>query len=428
MKFHTLEAPSGKYPPPNTHIKVLLIALTLSLLTVIPLCLNNSPSSPLPSPESDISSLKSIEQGKNNISGLKSTLPGKNCDVFRGNWVPYPNGTYYTNTSCSMIIDQQNCLKFGRPDTEFLKWRWKPEECELPFFDAVQFLELVRGKSLAFLGDSVGRNQMQSLLCLLSSVAYPEDLSHDYSSNTDYFKRYLYTDYQFTIGTLWAPFLVKFKEADPSAYSFNSIMNLYLDEPDEAWATEVEKFDYVIVSAGQWFFRPLLLSENGQVIGCSTCQKENITDLTPYYAYRNAFRTVFRTLQGLKNYKGVTFLRTFSPAHFENGAWNEGGNCVRTKPFTKEEMKLDGYMLEMYLNQVEELKAAEKQGRKMGLQFRLLDTTEAMLLRPDGHPNYYGRSPHRNMTLADCVHWCLPGPIDTWNEFLLYMLKTEQSS
>lgn len=171
MKFNTLEIPRGKYPPPNTHIKVLVLALTLSLLTVIPLCLNSSPSSPLSSPEKDIGSLKSIEQGKNNISGLKSTVPGKNCDVFRGNWVPYPNGTYYTNTSCSLIIDQQNCMKFGRPDTEFLKWRWKPDECELPFFGAVQFLELVRGKSLAFLGDSVGRNQMQSLLCLLSSVS-----------------------------------------------------------------------------------------------------------------------------------------------------------------------------------------------------------------------------------------------------------------
>ncbi|PQM41031.1 protein trichome birefringence-like 19 [Prunus yedoensis var. nudiflora] len=77
----------------------------------------------------------------------------------------------------------------------------------------------------------------------------------------------------------------------------------------------------------------------------------------------------------------------------------------------------------MYLTQVEELKAAEEQGLLRGLQFRLMDTTEAMLLRPDGHPNFYGHSPHRNMTLADCVHWCLPGPIDTWNEILLYMLK-----
>ncbi|KAL7184865.1 hypothetical protein ACSBR2_026918 [Camellia fascicularis] len=52
-----------------------------------------------------------------------------------------------------------------------MKWRWKPDECELPLFNAVQFLELVRGKTLAFVGDSVGRNQMQSLTCLLASVS-----------------------------------------------------------------------------------------------------------------------------------------------------------------------------------------------------------------------------------------------------------------
>ena len=88
-------------------------------------------------------------------------------------------------------------------------------------------------------------------------------------------------------------------------------------------------------------------------------------------------------------------------------------------------MKLDGYNLASYMTQVEEFRTAEKEAEKRGLKFRLLDTTEAMVLRPDGHPNYYGHSPQENRTLADCAHWCLPGPIDTWNEFLLQMLKAE---
>ncbi|MBA0794945.1 hypothetical protein Gohar_019227, partial [Gossypium harknessii] len=90
------------------------------------------------------------------------------CDVFSGKWVVYPQGPYYTNETCPLIIDQHNCMKFGRPDLQFMKWRWKPFGCELPLFDATQFLEIVRGKSMAFVGDSVGRNQMQSLLCLLA--------------------------------------------------------------------------------------------------------------------------------------------------------------------------------------------------------------------------------------------------------------------
>ncbi|XP_041004235.1 protein trichome birefringence-like 19 [Juglans microcarpa x Juglans regia] len=411
MKFHAIELFNGKTSSPNIPKQVFQLALTLIFLSIISLCLNRNTHSPLSFP-------------KLNFQGLRSIGFHKECDIFIGKWVPFPRGPYYTNATCSLITDQQNCIKFGRPDTEFMKWRWKPDDCELPLFDAVQFLELLRGKSLAFVGDSVGRNQMESLLCLLASVVYPEDISYN-MSDTD-FKRWFYADYNFTLATLWSPYLVKAGDADPSGHSSNSIMNLYLDKVDEAWAAEITKFDYVIISAGQWFFRPLMLYENGQLIGCHKCQKENVTDLIAYYAYRKAFRTAFRTLLNLKDYKGVTFLRTFSPAHFENGDWNNGGSCVRTRPYTKEEFKVDRYyIMKMYSTQEEEQRAAAKEGKERGLQFRLLNTTEVMLLRPDGHPNRLGHSRHGNVTIADCVHWCLPGPIDTWNEFLLYMLRRE---
>ncbi|XP_059670706.1 protein trichome birefringence-like 19, partial [Cornus florida] len=366
------------------------------------------------------SSLQSPGEASNDSKSI--SLEHK-CNIFSGNWVPYPDGLpYYTNETQCSIDDRQNCLKFGRPDTEFLKWRWQPDECDLPMFDGVHFLELVRGKTLAFLGDSVGRNQMQSLVCLLASSATPIDVS--YVSDTR-FRRWLYADYNFTIAALWSPLLVKSREADPNGFSQDSLMSLYLDEADEAWTTQVEKADIVIISAGQWFFRPFMYYENGKVVGCHKCQKENVTDLTFYYGYKMAFRTAFRALLNLQNFTGLTFLRTFSPSHFENGDWNKGGNCVRTRPFTKQEMKFDGYSLELYKTQVEELRAAEKEGKKRGLRFRTLDISEAMVLRPDGHPNHYGHSPQENKTIPDCVHWCMPGPVDTWNEFLLQMLKME---
>jgi len=94
----------------------------------------------------------------------------KYCDIFRGEWVPDPEAPYYTHKTCHMIQEHQNCLKYGRPDLGFLKWRWRPSGCELPRFDPLQFLQFARGKSLAFVGDSLARNHMQSLLCLLSQV------------------------------------------------------------------------------------------------------------------------------------------------------------------------------------------------------------------------------------------------------------------
>lgn len=75
---------------------------------------------------------------------------------------------------------------------------------------------------------------------------------------------------------------------------------------------------------------------------------------------------------------------------------------------------------------MEEFRRAEAEGRRRGLKYRLLDMTQAMLLRPDGHPSKYGHWPDEKVTLYnDCVHWCLPGPIDAWSDFLLEMMKME---
>ncbi|GFY86823.1 similar to TRICHOME BIREFRINGENCE-LIKE 19 [Actinidia rufa] len=338
----------------------------------------------------------------------------------RGSGVPNPKGPYYTNETKCEIDDRQNCMKFGtRPDTDFMKWRWKPYKCELPLFDALEFLELVRGKKLAFLGDSVGRNQMQSLVCLLASAVIPQDISYTPDKR---FRSWLYADYNFTIIALWSPLLVKASEPDePQGY----LMNLYLDEPDEAWTSQIEDIDILIISAGQWFFRPFVYYQKGEMVGCHICNKNNIKELDVFYTYKMAFRTAFQTLLKARKFRGLTFLRTFSASQFENGEWNTGGDCRRKKPFTRHEMRLDWCNLEFYKTQVKELKVAERRGKKRGLKFKVLDTTEAMLMRPDGHPSHYGHWPQDNNTAADCVHWCMPGPIDTWNELLLQMLKKE---
>ncbi|BAB10899.1 unnamed protein product [Arabidopsis thaliana] len=45
-----------------------------------------------------------------------------------------------------------------------------------------------------------------------------------------------------------------------------------------------------------------------------------------------------------------------------------------------------------------------------------------MLMRPDGHPNsYWGNKWMKGFN--DCTHWCLPGPINAWSEFLMAILR-----
>ncbi|XP_051119021.1 protein trichome birefringence-like 19 [Andrographis paniculata] len=348
-------------------------------------------------------------------------LQDEKCDLFRGEWVPNPERPYYTNATCDAIQDHQNCMKFGRPDLGFLKWKWKPDGCYLPVFEPHQFLHLVRGKSLAFVGDSVARNHMQSLICLLSRVAYPLDLSDP----TDQNKRYEYREYDFNMSMFWTPYLVKTGKLESNT-PVSRPFDVYLDEYDDRWTTQIGFFDYIVISAGHWFFRPTYFHVNRRLIGCLYCSDSHVRRRGAAFSYRRAFRTAFRAINDAVDFDGVTFLRTFAPSHFEGGSWDKGGDCRRTAPYRRNEIGLRDYALEMYAVQLEELRIARRAGSGTGAKFRLLDATKTMMLRPDGHPSKYGHWPGVNVSLPnDCVHWCLPGPIDAWNDFLLELLKRE---
>ncbi|KAL6961053.1 hypothetical protein U1Q18_038816 [Sarracenia purpurea var. burkii] len=253
-------------------------------------------------------------------------------------------------------------------------------------------------------------------------VAHPDDDAPNASSG------WFYSHHNFTLIAIWSPHLVKCSDGNRVAGGSSAVLGLLsldLDKSDEAWTARIQNFDYVIISAGHWFSRPLIYQEKGKVVGCHDCRNNNITEFSRYYGYRMALRTTFATILAHQNFKGVTILRTISPTHFGSKDWVSGGNCSMTRPFSKQEAKMDAHNLEMYLTEVDEFRAAEREGRRRGLEFRLLDVTEAMAMRADGHPYRYGKKKNE---LADCLHWCLPGPIDSWNEFLIHLLERDLES
>lgn len=89
------------------------------------------------------------------------------CDTTKGKWVIDENYPLYTNASCPFIDEGFNCQANGRADKDYMKWRWQPQDCDIPRFNATKMLELIRGKRVVFVGDSINRNQWESMLCLL---------------------------------------------------------------------------------------------------------------------------------------------------------------------------------------------------------------------------------------------------------------------
>lgn len=54
------------------------------------------------------------------------------CALFMGTWVHDDSYPIYQSSACSIIDPEFNCQMYGRPDSDYLKYRWKPANCELP--------------------------------------------------------------------------------------------------------------------------------------------------------------------------------------------------------------------------------------------------------------------------------------------------------
>ncbi|KAF0893969.1 hypothetical protein E2562_033386 [Oryza meyeriana var. granulata] len=408
---------------------------TYALYALLPLAVLHyllfSPPPPGPPPLAASSSSSPPPHGE-----VRKAAPAPRCDYSEGEWVRSTAGPRYNGTSCGATIKEgQNCMAHGRPDTGYLYWRWQPRgRCALPPFAPGEFLELVRGRHVAFVGDSLARNQCESLVCLLTSE-FPAELVRGGGGGDEErkFRRWVFPSHNATVSVFWSPFLVNGteKSSAPGGLDYN---RLYFDQPDERWAAELHGIDVVVLSVGHWFLHPAMYYERGEVIGCHHCPEPNRTETGFFGVFRlavkNALREIVtRTARSPPPSPKLAVVTTFSPAHFE-GEWDGRDACARSEPYAPGEKEV-GYMdREMWRAEAEEVgeAAADARARGARVDVEALQVTAMASLRADAHPGPYMNAfpfagGERARVPNDCVHWCLPGPIDTWNEILLQLVK-----
>lgn len=256
----------------------------------------------------------------------------------------------------------------------------------------------------------------------------PKDI---YKDSEDRFRKWYFPNYDFTLMMLWSRFLIVGEERMVNG-SGTSIFDLQLDKVDDDWTRVLPELDYAIISDGHWFFRMMYLYEAEKLVGCVYCNLPNVTVYNIDFPLRMSFRTAFRYINNnckeCTKGKLLTLLRTFAPAHFENGVWNTGGYCNRTSPVSENEVDFGSFEWQLRNVQMEEFERARNEGSEKGKSsFEVVDVTRAMMMRPDGHPGeHWGNKWMKGYN--DCTHWCLPGPVDLWTELLLAVLKREARS
>uniref|UniRef100_A0ACD5ZUX4 Uncharacterized protein n=1 Tax=Avena sativa TaxID=4498 RepID=A0ACD5ZUX4_AVESA len=410
---------------PRTVLAWLLSAvLCLALLHL--LCCSQSQRGAAVSPLPHHNITAAYNQGASTTSG---------CDYSEGRWVWAPgHARRYNGTECN-VKGSENCVRNGRPDTGYLDWRWQPSapRCPLPDFDAAAFLAAVRGRHVAFLGDSMARNQAESLVCLLSSASsssFPYRMVYqDPEPGTRKFWRWAFPSHHVTVSVYWAPFLARAAgKSENYSVPYNSV---FLDELAERWSADADTMDVAVVSAGHWFWNPTVYYNGSEVLGTHQLSGLlNHTEIGFFSPYREAIRMTLRRLVGSARARTVV-AATFSPPHFEK-AWDDPATCTRSSPYREGERDVDAMHAE--LRSIVREEAAAAAARNVGgaaTRVEVLDVTKLATMRPDGHPGVYmKRDPFARgvpeRLQSDCLHFCLPGPVDTFNQILLQILTKRQ--
>ncbi|URE19804.1 hypothetical protein MUK42_11547, partial [Musa troglodytarum] len=389
----------------------------------------------------------------------RKTIPLMNvCNYAKGKWVADNRRPLYSGLGCKQWLSPMwACRLMKRTDFSYESFRWQPQGCEMPKFSGSKFLQRhvwlvsfssnlsssepvfwfqtvifmltnkiswqsiahafsvsrMQNRTIALVGDSLGRQQFQSLMCMITGGRKNprvKDVGKEYGFTKARNAvrpsgwAYRFPDTNTTILYHWSASLCDLQPLNVSDPATNHAM--HLDRPANFLRKYLHRFDVLVLNTGHHWNREKFRANRWEMYVDG--KKNTNTKLAALGDAKNlTIHSVIKWLDSqlphLPHLKA--FLRTLSPRHFVNGEWNSGGSCDNTVPLSVgSEVSQDGSGDPV----------AEAAVR--GTEVKLLDITALSLLRDEGHISRFGIKASQGR--HDCLHWCLPGVPDTWNEIL----------
>lgn len=247
-------------------------------------------------------------------------------------------------------------------------------------------------------GDSIMRNQWESLVCLVEGVVPTGRKIVTYNGPSMAFYA---MDFEVSIEFSWAPLLVELKKGSQN----KRILHLDLIEENAKYWRGVDIL--VFDSAHWWTHSDKTSSWDFYMEGNSV-----FTRMNPMVAYQKGLTTWAKWVDlNLDPRKTRVIFRSVSPRHNRDNGWK----CYKQR---------EPLGLFSHQHVPEQMLVLRGVLTRMRFPVYLQDITMMSALRRDGHPSVYKKAIDQEVRQhsSDCSHWCLPGVPDIWNEMLSALL------
>ncbi|XP_024032655.1 protein trichome birefringence-like 16, partial [Morus notabilis] len=327
------------------------------------------------------------------------------CNYAKGKWVLDHNQSLYSGFGCKQWLSWMwACRLTRRTDFAYEKLRWQPKDCELENFEGSKFLKRMQNKTLAFVGDSLGRQQFQSLMCMITGGKERDDIvdvgeeygiaqAHGNARTQGLALRFSSTNT--TIIYYWSASLCYIEPMNKTNQDTDYAM--HLDRPDAFLSQNIHKINVLVLNTAHHWNRGKLKANRWIMhVGGALNTDKNLQEIwkarnLTVHTVINWANSQFPKYPDLK-----VFYRSISPRHFVGGEWNTGGSCDNTTP-----MSIGKEVVE------DESSDPVAASAVKGTRVKLLDITGLSKLRDEAHISRFRGPP--NSTASDCLHWCLPG-------------------